>query len=58
MAFKVRDIHNINQGILREVMGPKMGDNIGIFSFHLGQILMWAEHTIRFTVFKVEVTKI
>jgi hypothetical protein len=55
---EVWDLHYIEQGGLREVHHPWLGDYLGVLPLHSGQVFKWRKHTIILTISKVEVTEI
>jgi hypothetical protein len=58
VSSEVRNLHDIEQGRLREVMGPQLGDYLRILPLSLSHVLMWEEHVVKFVIFEVEVAKL
>jgi hypothetical protein len=58
MSSKVWDLHHIEQCGLCEVLGPWLWDNLQIFPFSPGQILVQGKHSVSLPFAKVEVTEL
>jgi hypothetical protein len=58
VSSKVRNLHDVEQGGLREVMGPLLRDDLQILPFGSGEVLMQGEHVVGFAISKVEVSKL
>jgi hypothetical protein len=58
VSTKVGNLHDVQQGGLREVHSPRLGDYLRILPLSSGQVLMWGEHVIDFAISEVEVAKL
>jgi hypothetical protein len=58
VSTKVGNLHDIQQGGLREVRSPLLGDYLRILSLSYGQVLMWGECVIDFVIAEVEFAKL
>jgi hypothetical protein len=58
VSSEVRNLHDIEQGGLHEVMGPRLGHYLRILPLSLGQVLMWGEHVVNFAISEVEFAKL
>jgi hypothetical protein len=58
VSTKVGNLHDIQQGGLREVHSPRLRDYLRILPLSSGQVLMWGDHVIYFSISEVEVAKL